>query len=143
LLSSVATPLQAVVVEPAQAVEGRQLVKDVGQAQEGLAAVWLMLVGEAEGFLGPLGRNTFVGPNLRSVDFSLAKKFPLRALGEGGNVQFRAEVFNLLNRANFGPPAILAFAGAQDGEAPLGSFGRITSTVTSSRQIQFGLRIGF
>ena len=95
---------------------------------------------QPEGFLGPLGRNTFVGPNLRTVDFSLAKSF---VIADTATLQLRAEAFNLFNRANFGPPAILAFAGTRDGEAPLGSFGRITSTVTSSRQIQFGLRLGF
>jgi hypothetical protein len=38
---------------------------------------------------------------------------------------------------------LLAFSGAADGEQPLASFGRIRSTVTSSRQIQLGLRISF
>ena len=95
------------------------------------------------GFLGALGRNTFIGPNLRAFDFSLAKSIALRAISENARLQFRAEMFNSLNRANFAAPAILAFAGVRDGERPLGSFGRVSSTVTSARQIQLGLRLAF
>ena len=57
--------------------------------------------------------------------------------------ELRLEVFNVLNRANFGVPTLLAFAGAAANEAPLASFGRIRSTVTSSRQMQLGIRIAF
>jgi hypothetical protein len=64
-------------------------------------------------------------------------------LGETGNIQFRTEFFNLFNHANFDSPSLLAFAGLADGEAPLTSFGLIRSTITSSRQIQFGLRVSF
>ena len=64
-------------------------------------------------------------------------------MGERANIQFRAEGFNLLNRANFGPPNLTAFTGTADNEAPLSTFGRIRATVTSSRQIQLGLRISF
>ncbi len=95
------------------------------------------------GTLGNAGRNSLIGPNLRTFDFSLAKKIPIAALGESGRLQFRAEFFNLFNRANFGAPRIIAFAGARDGEAPLPSLGRISSTITSARQIQFGLRLAF
>ena len=64
-------------------------------------------------------------------------------LGDSGSLQIRVEAFNLLNRPNFAPPALTAFAGAADGEAPLSTFGRIRATVNSSRQIQLGLRIAF
>jgi len=57
--------------------------------------------------------------------------------------ELRLEVFNVLNRANFGVPTLVAFAGAAANEAPLPSFGRIRSTVTSSRQMQLGVRIAF
>jgi hypothetical protein len=92
------------------------------------------------GTLGTLGRNTFIGPNLRSLDTSAMKNF---YIGDRATVQFRAEAFNVLNRANFGPPNVLAFAGSADNEAPLANFGRIRNTITSSRQIQFGLRVTF
>jgi hypothetical protein len=95
------------------------------------------------GTLGNLGRGALVGPNLRSVDLSAVKNTRWLALGEGGNIQIRVEAFNLFNRTNFAPPSLLAFSGAVDGEQPLASFGRIRSTVTSSRQIQLGLRISF
>ena len=49
----------------------------------------------------------------------------------------------MFNRANFGNPTLTAFAGAAANEAPLASFGRIRSTVTSSRQLQIGLRLAF
>jgi len=58
-------------------------------------------------------------------------------------VELRAEVFNLFNRANFGPPSLVAFSGTTDNEAPLSSFGQIRTTITSSRQAQLGLRISF
>jgi hypothetical protein len=92
------------------------------------------------GTLGALGRGTFIGPNLRTFDLSLMKNF---RFAERTAVQFRAEAFNLFNRANFGSPNLTAFAGSADNEAALSTFGRIRSTVTSSRQIQLGLRLTF
>ena len=92
------------------------------------------------GTLGTLGRGALIGPNLRTLDFSIVKN---NRWGEKVKIQFRAEAFNLLNRANFGPPNLIAFTGAADNEQPLTSFGRIRSTVTAARQIQFGLRISF
>jgi len=49
-------------------------------------------------------------------------------------------MFNLFNRANFGPPSLIAFSGTAAEEAPLASFGQIRTTVTSARQVQLGLR---
>ena len=95
------------------------------------------------GTLGNLGRGALIGPNLRTFDLSLVKDFPCQRLGEKGRVQFRAESFNLFNRSNFGVPGLLVFAGARDGETPFGSLGLVRSTVTSSRQIQLGLRLVF
>ncbi len=95
------------------------------------------------GTLGNLGRGVFIGPNLRTFDLSLMKQMPWARLDESAIVQFRAEFFNLFNRANFAPPGLIAFAGVAANELPLSSFGRIRSTVTSSRQIQLGLRISF
>jgi hypothetical protein len=96
------------------------------------------------GELGNTGRGAFIGPNYRSFDLALVKNTKVtRLLGDSGNLQLRVEAFNLFNRANFAPPSLTAFAGAADNEAPLTTFGRIRSTVTSSRQIQLGLRVTF
>ncbi len=95
------------------------------------------------GVLGNSGRGALIGPDLRSLDLSLARNFALRALSESSNIQFRVEAFNLANRPNFGPPSLAAFAGDADNEKPLSSFGLVRNTVTSSRQIQLGLRFSW
>ena len=95
------------------------------------------------GTFGNTGRGDFIGPNLRTLDLALTKRASWGALGSGGRVEFRVEAFNVLNRANFGPPALIAFAGAADNEAPLATLGRITTTVTSARQIQLGVKVVF
>ncbi len=95
------------------------------------------------GTLGNLGRGVLIGPDLGNLDLAAMKNTRWSRLGEGTNLQFRVEAFNLLNRPNFGPPALLALTGDPDNERPLGSLGRIRSTITSSRQIQLGLRISF
>jgi hypothetical protein len=70
----------------------------------------------------------------------VSRAFAAPALGARSRVDLRVEVFNLFNRANFGPPGLIAFAGTSDTEAPLASFGQIRSTVTSARQVQLGVR---
>jgi len=97
----------------------------------------------AAGTFGDVGRNELIGPDLRTVDLAFSRQWPWRALGSRTRVEARVEVFNVLNRANFGPPSLIVFAGQADGEAPLPSFGQIRSTVTSSRQTQLGVRIIF
>ena len=95
------------------------------------------------GFLGNAGRDILTGPGTFGLDFSLAKDTALRRLGEAGKIEFRAEVFNILNHTNFAPPGNTIFAGTQDVQAPLSSAGQITRTATSARQIQFSLRLIF
>ena len=95
------------------------------------------------GTFGNTGRGDFVGPNLRTLDLALSKQAAFKRLGSDGRLEFRIEAFNVLNRANYGPPALVAFAGAADNEAPLSTFGRITTTITSARQIQLGIRALF
>jgi hypothetical protein len=97
----------------------------------------------AAGTLGNTGRGAFIGPNLRTFDLAAVKKTNLGWLGDSASLQIRVEAFNIFNRANFAPPALTAFAGAAANETPLSTFGRIRSTVTSSRQIQLGLRLAF
>jgi hypothetical protein len=89
------------------------------------------------GFTGNLGRNTLIGPGLVNFDLSLVKRIEF---GEHRSLQFRAEAFNLFNRANFGIPLRVVFDAQGN---PIGSAGQIKNTVTTSRQIQFGLKLAF
>ncbi len=86
------------------------------------------------GFYGNVGRDTFIGPGLADWDFSAMKNTQLT---EGIRLQLRAEFFNLLNRANFLTPNLIV--GTPTGVSPTG--GLITSTATTSRQIQLGLKL--
>ena len=89
-------------------------------------------------FQGTVGRNHVITPGIANVDFTLMKETPL--WNERTNLQFRAEFFNILNRPNFGRPATNLFTrtGGRRSNA-----GEITSTTTTSRQIQFALRLAF
>lgn len=93
------------------------------------------------GTFGNLGRNALIGPGLAAVDFALMKNIALKPLGENGRLQIRMEIFNLLNNANFNLPQRITFNGAAQNEQPIGNAGLITSTSTSARQIQFGLKL--
>ena len=86
------------------------------------------------GFYGNLGRDTFIGPGLATWDFSALKETPIH---ERLSLQFRAEIFNLLNRANFNTPNLIVFTPS----GVSGTAGAITSTSTTSRQVQFGLKL--
>jgi len=88
------------------------------------------------GTWGTLGRGTYAGPGLADVDLSLFKRI---AVSEKMNLQIRAECFNIQNRANFGTPNAIVFSNGI--VSP--SAGLISSTVTTSRQIQFGLKLIF
>ena len=90
---------------------------------------------------GNLGRDTFIGPGLVSIDMSLQKGIPI-SIREGMRVDFRADVFNFFNRANFGIPSGTAAINGNTG-AHIGTSGVITNTVTSSRQMQLGLKLYF
>ena len=95
------------------------------------------------GTLGDTGRGAFIGPNFRSFDLAAVKNTKLGHLSDSASLQIRVEAFNLFNRANFAAPALTAFAGTANTEPALPTFGRIRSTVNSSRQIQVGLRLSF
>jgi carboxypeptidase family protein len=88
------------------------------------------------GTFGNAGRDQFPGPGLTELDTSLFKRI---SLGERWNMQLRAEVFNILNHTNLGPPTLAVFAGTSVSPAA----GVITTTATSSRQIQFALKLNF
>ena len=92
---------------------------------------------------GNLGRNSLTGPGLVNADLALVKSFDFRAQH---SVQVRIEGFNVFNRANFAVPSgRIAFTGvdAQGNPIIAPTWGRITSTVTTSRQIQIGLKYLF
>jgi len=88
------------------------------------------------GTYGNAGRNTLQGPRLYETDLSVAKRFTLR---ERLNLQFRAEFFNLFNHTNFNTPNPVVYASATGGPSP--TAGVITSTATTSRQVQLGLKL--
>jgi hypothetical protein len=91
---------------------------------------------------GNAGRNIIIGPGLVNLDFSVFKNFPVKSLSEAFNIQFRAEVFNILNRANFDVPVVPDNTDIFNSTgAPTGVAGLLTSTVTPSRQIQFALKV--
>ncbi len=83
------------------------------------------------GTYGNVGRNAFTGPGLETLDIGLQKTTRLR---ERLVLHLRAEAFNILNHANFTTPNLIVFTSAT--APPSGSAGVITSTSTSSRQIQ-------
>jgi hypothetical protein len=85
---------------------------------------------------GNLGRNTFVGPNLVNTDQSLFKNIKL---SERFNFQFRAEVFNAFNRANFILPSSATGANFAN-RITSGNFGQSAGT-RDPREIQFGLKL--
>jgi hypothetical protein len=81
---------------------------------------------------GDVGRNTMIGPEMLSLDFSTMKRFAMPA--EGHELQFRFEAFNFPNRPNFSIP---------NASLTSSSFAVISSTVTTMREIQFSLKYVF
>jgi hypothetical protein len=86
------------------------------------------------------GRNVLIGPGLAEFDMSLFKNNPVRRISDSFNVQFRAEAFNIFNRSNFLPPTDnnTLFDGSGN---PVPGAGLIDLTSTTSRQIQFAVKI--
>jgi hypothetical protein len=91
--------------------------------------------------LGNAGRNTITGPKLVNLDFSATKNFPIHRISEAFNVQFRAEIFNILNHSNFVAPEPLTGASLFDATgAPLNN-GFLDNLATQPRDVQFALKI--
>jgi hypothetical protein len=90
------------------------------------------------GTYGNVGRDVLTGPGLADLDFSVLKNTNIT---ERVHLQFRAEFFNILNHPNFGTPNAVVFSSASS--TPASTAGVITSTSTTSRQIQFGLKLQF
>lgn len=108
-----------------------------------------MAVADATGTdFGNVGRNVLRGPGQNNVDFSVIKRFPIR---ESKSLEFRAEVFNLLNQVNLANPisnlsavpqtSIDSSTGRINGSP--GDFGRIVSTSNNPRLIQFAIKFNF
>jgi len=115
-------------------LNSRQGIIQTGNRQQPIAldprfngASLLAPVGED----GSLPRNTFRAGNVLNLDMSVVKSF---SFSESRRLIFRMDIFNFINRANFGIPVRFL-------EAP--SFGQATSTVTPGRRIQFGLKFAF
>src|SRR5262249_40285240 len=91
----------------------------------------------ASGKVGNAGRNLGRGPNLAQLDIGITRHF---SLAERASIEFRSEIFNVFNRAQYGDPS---------GDITVQSqFGIIQSTVNTTpigtgtpRQIQFMVRI--
>ena len=101
------------------------------------------------GAVGNLGRDTLTGPGLAELDLSLLKTTRLGA-SERYNLQFRSEFFNILNHTNFTTPNAITYAsaptlvsGIYTAPSISPTAGVITATATTSRQIQFGLKLIF
>jgi hypothetical protein len=93
----------------------------------------------AQGTFGNVGRNVLTGPGLATWDFSVLKD---THLFEKFNLQFRAEVFNLLNRVNLNTPNLIVFTSPNATPAQASPVaGTFTQTSTTSRQVQFGLKL--
>ena len=92
--------------------------------------------------LGNEGRNSLIGPGLVDLDFSFSKNIPVTKISETFKAQFRADIFNIINRANFTSPNDNRAVINPDG-TPVPFGGKITLTNTTSRQIQFALKLSW
>jgi hypothetical protein len=92
------------------------------------------------GFYGNAGRNVIIGPGLQVLDIGLRKDVGLGGSSER-RLELRVDLFNVLNRANFGTPDGQVFNAAT--RQRIASAGLITTTVTSARQMQLGVRLAF
>ncbi len=83
------------------------------------------------GQMGTCGRNTFTGPGYVQFDFGVSKTFKIT---EAWKLDFRTEMFNAFNQANFRNP---------DDNIQSPTFGQITSTRAPNRILQFALKLSF
>jgi hypothetical protein len=93
---------------------------------------------------GNVGRNTLIGPGLTNLDFSVVKNNYIRKISESFNVQFRAELFNIMNHANFNVPDLGAGnTNMLNGDGTVnGSAGLLgPHTTTDPREIQFAIKL--
>jgi hypothetical protein len=102
---------------------------------------------------GSAGRNILIGPGITNLDFSVFKNNRVKRISETFNVQFRMEIFNIMNHANFALPQV------GDGNTDLwdatgqslapgalnspNTAGALLRTTIPERQIQFALKFIF
>jgi hypothetical protein len=91
--------------------------------------------------LGNAGRNVLVGPGLFDWDASVFKNNHITRISETFNIQFRAELFNIMNHTNFSTPLPAGSQLYTVNLAPIPSAGTLTATSTTSRQMQFAIKI--
>jgi hypothetical protein len=124
--------------------ERPNLVMPANQIMQNNPTQWVNPAGfslPAPGTFGNLQRDFLAGTGTVDLDYALMKETTLK---ERTRLQFRAEFFNLLNHANFALPNASVFAQAANGGAtPNPTFGKVNATTTSSRQIQFALKLLF
>jgi hypothetical protein len=91
--------------------------------------------------LGNAGRNTLIGPKLVNLDFSATKNNPIHRISETFNVQFRAEIFNILNHSNFAPPEPINGAGIFSATGATITNGFMDNLTTQPRDVQFAIKM--
>jgi hypothetical protein len=110
----------------ASAIPGRT----IGAAASGCGGSTAAAFSPAPQAFGTSGVGVVRGPGSINFDFNLSKSF---ALDESRSLQFRTEVFNAFNHANFNPPDIRRDAT---------TFGQILSA-QNGRIVQFGMKLNF
>ena len=100
----------------------------------------------ANGTWGNASRNLVRGPGLWQADLGMAKNFPIN---ERFSVDFRAEIFNIFNRSQYGNPSG-DFTACSTTLSACSSFANTTTTINpgatgsgTPRRMQFGLRINY
>lgn len=106
----------------------------VGKVTEWFNPAAFLAPPSGSGFYGNLGRDSLSGPGVTEWDYSMFKDTTLH---ERMKLQLRAEFFNILNHSNFNTPNLVVFT--PSGVSP--TAGVITSTSTTSRQLQFAAKL--
>jgi hypothetical protein len=110
-----------------------------GPVIEGGTAQWFnpaAFIVPTTGTFGNVGRNVLTGPGLATWDFSVLKD---THLFERLDLQFRAEIFNILDRTNLDTPNLIVYTSPTGTPSPVA--GTFTQTSTTARQVQFGLKL--
>jgi hypothetical protein len=97
--------------------------------------------GTCSNLLGNGGRNSIIGPGLVNFDVSLFKNNRIPRISEQFNIQFRMEAFNVFNHANFNPPTANNQVFNGDGSTGGLTPGLLDTTATTSRQVQFAIKV--